>query len=80
MSLEIIARNRWHEPLATWPIHDENHKTTIFGSKVFDLDCLRCWVEKVATEEYEKAINQMQSDNGDSSKIYVFTKRYKKSS
>jgi hypothetical protein len=25
MSLEIIARNRWHEPLATWPIHDENH-------------------------------------------------------
>jgi hypothetical protein len=53
-TLEVIARNRWHEPLVTWPAHDENHKTTIMGTKIFDDGCLRCWLERVATEEYGK--------------------------
>jgi hypothetical protein len=54
-NLEIIARNRWHEPIAKWPVHDENHKMTITGSKMFDPGCLRCWLERVAAEEYGKA-------------------------
>jgi hypothetical protein len=54
-TIEVIARNRWHEPLATWPAHDENHKTTIMGNMIFDDFCLRCWLERVAAEEYGKA-------------------------
>lgn len=53
-NLEVIAKNRWHEPLATWPIHNENHRTTLMGNSIFDGDCLRCWIEKVAVAEYEK--------------------------
>ncbi len=52
-SLEVIARNRWHEPLSTWPTHNENHKTTLAGNPLFDDECLRCWLERVAVAEYE---------------------------
>lgn len=52
-SLEVIARNRWHEPLSTWPTHNENHKTTLAGNSLFDDDCLRCWIERIAVMEYE---------------------------
>lgn len=52
-SLEVIARNRWHEPLSTWPAHNENHKTTLAGNSLFDGECLRCWLERVAVTEYE---------------------------
>lgn len=52
-SLEVIARNRWHEPLSTWPTHNENHKTTLAGNSLFDEECLRCWLERIAVMEYE---------------------------
>lgn len=52
-SLEVIARNRWHEPLSTWPTHNENHKTTLAGNSLFDEECLRCWLERIAIMEYE---------------------------
>jgi hypothetical protein len=51
-NLEIIAKNRWNEPLATWPAHNENHKTTLAGTMVFDDGCLRCWLERVAVDQY----------------------------
>jgi len=52
-SLEVIARYRWHEPLSTWPAHNENHKTTLAGNSLFDDACLRCWLERIAITEYE---------------------------
>jgi hypothetical protein len=52
-SLEVIARNRWFEPLSTWPAHNENHKTTLAGNSLFDDECLRCWLERIAVMEYE---------------------------
>jgi hypothetical protein len=52
-SLEVIARHRWHEPLSTWPTHNENHKTTLAGNSLFDDECLRCWLERIAVMEYE---------------------------
>lgn len=58
-NLEIIAKNRWHEPISTWPAHDQNHKTTLAGSKVFDPECLRCWIERVATAEYERRAREL---------------------
>ncbi len=54
VNLEIIARDRWHEPIATWPVHNENHKTTVMDNKIFDPNCLRCWLDRVAAQEFEK--------------------------
>jgi hypothetical protein len=65
-NLELIARNRWQEPLATWPAHNENHRTTLMGNMIFDRDCLRCWIEKVATGEYEKLVAAIHSEKSSS--------------
>ena len=63
-NLEIIARNRWREPISTWPAHDENHATTLAGNKVFDSDCLRCHMERVAVAEYERRANEIHNPGG----------------
>lgn len=51
--LELIARSRWRDPLNTWPQHNTYHRRTIMSNWLFDYDCLRCWLERVATENLQ---------------------------
>lgn len=52
--LHLIAQHRWQDPLNTWPDHNGCHRRTLLGEWLFDFACLRCWLEKVATEQLRK--------------------------
>lgn len=49
-NLHLVAKSRVLDPLNTWPDHIRRHRITIMGNWLFDHDCLRCWLEQVATE------------------------------
>lgn len=51
--LESIARSRVDSPLSEWPDHNNYHRRTIMMNWLFDYDCLRCWLERVATEKLQ---------------------------
>lgn len=52
-NLELIAQRRIDDPMHTWPDHNRCHRMTIMNNWLFDYDCLRCWLERVATEKYQ---------------------------
>lgn len=52
-NLKLIAESRVDDPLNTWPDHIRGHRITLLGNPLFDHLCLRCWLEKVATEKLE---------------------------
>jgi len=33
-----------------WPEHDRRHERTLLGARLFDDQCVRCWVEKHAAD------------------------------
>lgn len=51
INLQAIAEARVSDPLNTWPEHRRGHRCTLMGKPLFDYDCLRCWLEKVASEQ-----------------------------
>lgn len=51
INCEAIARSRVGDPMNTWPEHMTGHRITLLGNRLFDYDCLRCWLERVATEK-----------------------------
>lgn len=53
-NLELIARARAADPLSSWPDHNNYHRRTILGNWLFDYACLRCWLERVATESLQQ--------------------------
>lgn len=53
-NLRLIAENRVNDPLNTWPDHNSYHTRTLMGNWLFDHYCLRCQLERVATEQLEK--------------------------
>lgn len=55
VNLELIAKDRVDRPLNEWPDHTGAHARTLMGSFLFDYNCLRCWLEKVATEKIQGA-------------------------
>ncbi len=54
VNLELIAKSRVDDPLNTWPDHTSCHSRTLMGNFLFDYYCLRCWLERVATEKLTK--------------------------
>jgi hypothetical protein len=52
-NLKLIAESRADDPLNTWPDHTHAHSRTLLGNFLWDFHCLRCWLEKVATERLE---------------------------
>lgn len=51
IELERVARWRVSDPMNTWPEHRRGHRITLLGNPLFDYECLRCWLERVATEK-----------------------------
>jgi hypothetical protein len=52
--LKLIAESRVESPLNEWPEHNDYHSRTIMGNWLFDYACLRCWLERVATEKLKE--------------------------
>jgi len=46
-----IAAVRHKEPMSTWPDHTAEHRRTLNGNFMEDMDCLRCNLETAAAVE-----------------------------
>lgn len=57
MSLRAIAEKHIDDPLNTWPAHEDYHNRTIMHARLFDEQCLRCWLERLAGEKIEAEKN-----------------------
>lgn len=51
VNLHAIAESRVDQPLNTWPEHNKGHSSTLMGNFLWDFHCLRCWLEKIASEK-----------------------------
>jgi len=40
----------------SWPEHDQYHKRTILGNRLFDFQCVRCWLEQKAAKQIQEGI------------------------
>jgi hypothetical protein len=52
--LRAIAKQRFGDPMSTWPQHEVRHLRTIMGARLYDSECLRCHLEDVAAAEARK--------------------------
>jgi hypothetical protein len=55
MSVKEIAEARYSEPMSSWPQHNDFHRRNThlfsgskYGELLFDEECLRCQLERVA--------------------------------
>jgi hypothetical protein len=47
--LRAIAKQRYTDPMSSWPQHEPLHLRTLYGARMFDYECLRCHLEEVAS-------------------------------
>lgn len=52
--LRVIAKGRHADPINTWPPHEDRHRRTLMGSRLYDCECLRCHFEAVSAEALKK--------------------------
>lgn len=52
-NLKLVAEEHLDDPLNTWPDHTDCHRRTLLGNWLFDGMCLRCWLERLASERAE---------------------------
>lgn len=56
-NLRLVAESLVHKPMNTWPAHNDFHRKNLhpfagskYGELYWDEECLRCQLERVATE------------------------------
>lgn len=63
-NLSVLAKVKCKEPMNTWPQHNDFHRRNLhvfsgsrYGELYFDEECLRCQLEKAATEKVKGKSN-----------------------
>ncbi len=60
VNLEAVARARVDDPMNTWPDHIQRHRITLMGNFLWDHLCLRCQLERVATEQTKETAKSIR--------------------
>jgi hypothetical protein len=60
-NLRKVAESKVNEPMNSWPLHNDFHRKNLhpfsgskYGELYWDEECLRCQLERVASEKADK--------------------------